>query len=193
MFKRLYNQVLSWAEHQYASRYLFALSVAESSFFPIPPDVMLAPMCLAKPNNSLRLALVTTVGSVIGGIIGYFIGYFSFDIIEPLIETVGYSEKFLVVQEWFEDWGFWAVLIAGFSPIPYKVFTITAGLLGMSFLPFVMASIIGRGARFFLVAYLVSLGGDKLRLGLNDYIERIGWLVTAMIVVGIAVYKLELF
>lgn len=193
MFKRLYNKVLSWAEHQYASRYLFVLSLAESSFFPIPPDVMLAPMCLAKPSKSFRFALITTVGSIAGGIIGYCIGFFSFELVEPLIEKVGYSDKFLVVQEWFNGWGFWAVLIAGFSPIPYKLFTITAGLLGMPFLPFVIASIIGRGARFFLVAYLVSLGGDKLRYGLNDYIERIGWIVTIVVIVGIAIYKLELF
>ena len=189
MFKRLYNRVLQWAEHRYASHYLFFLSVAESSFFPIPPDVMLAPMCLAKPSKSFSYALITTVGSVLGGIIGYCIGFFSFELVEPLIESIGYAHKFDVVKEWFDNWGFWAILVAGFSPIPYKVFTVTAGLLGMYFLPFVLASIIGRGARFYLVAYLVSLGGDGLRHRLNDYIEKIGWTVTAAIILGIVIYK----
>lgn len=192
MFKNLYNQVLGWAEHKFASRYLFLLSVAESSFFPIPPDVMLAPMCLTKPKKSFHFALITTIGSVVGGIIGYLIGYFSFDLLEPFIETVGYTEKFEVVKQWFVDWGFWAILIAGFSPIPYKVFTVTAGLLNMFIVPFILASILGRGARFFLVAYLVKLGGDDLRNGLSKHIERIGWLVTIIIIIGVAVYKFKL-
>jgi len=192
MFENLYNKVLLWAEHKFASRYLFLLSLAESSFFPIPPDVMLAPMCLAKPKKSFKFALITTVGSVVGGVIGYLIGYFSFDLLEPFIETVGYTGKFEVVKQWFADWGFWAVLIAGFSPIPYKVFTVTAGLLNMFIVPFVLASILGRGARFFLIAYLVKLGGDDLRHGLRKHIERIGWLVTLIIIIGIAVYKFKL-
>jgi len=192
MFKSLYNRVLMWAEHRFASRYLFILSLAESSFFPIPPDVMLAPMCLAKPKKSFYFALITTVGSVVGGIIGYLIGFYSFDLLEPIIVAVGYTEKFEVVKQWFSEWGFWAILIAGFSPIPYKVFTVTAGLLSMFMVPFILASIIGRGARFFLVAYLVKLGGDDLRNGLSKHIERIGWVVTLIIIIGVAAYKLKL-
>ncbi|ORU93074.1 MAG: hypothetical protein A6F70_04635 [Cycloclasticus sp. symbiont of Bathymodiolus heckerae] len=190
MFKRLYNQVLSWAEHPKANKFLLALSFAESSFFPIPPDVMLAPMCLAKPSKGFYFAALTTIGSVLGGAFGYMIGMFSFELIEPAIEALKYGEKLENVKLWFAEWGFWAIFIAGFSPIPYKLFTIAAGMLHMMFLPFILASIIGRGARFFLVAFLISLGGDKLRHQLNSYIEVIGWAVTATIVLGLLVYKL---
>jgi membrane protein YqaA with SNARE-associated domain len=189
MFKKLYNLVLAWAEHPKANKFLLALSFAESSFFPIPPDVMLAPMCLAKPSKSFYYAFLTTLGSVLGGVLGYLIGMYSFDLIEPLIELLKYQEKFEIVKVWFAEWGFWAIFIAGFSPIPYKLFTITAGMLSMLFIPFVLASIIGRGSRFFLVAFLVSLGGEKLRNKLNDYIEWIGWAVTVLVVLGIVIYK----
>jgi membrane protein YqaA with SNARE-associated domain len=191
VFKRLYNAVLKWVEHPRAEKYLFALSFAESSFFPIPPDVMLAPMCLARPEKNIRFATVTTIASVLGGVFGYCIGYIAFDLIEPLIASIGYTHKFELVKVWFVEWGFWAVLIAGFSPVPYKVFTISAGLLGMLIIPFVLASLLGRGARFFLVAFLVSLGGDDLRANLGKHIEKIGWLVTLVIVVGLVVYKLN--
>jgi len=191
MFKQLYNRVLTWAEHPKANRFLFGLSFAESSFFPIPPDVMLAPMCLAKPSRGFYFATLTTLGSVLGGIFGYFIGLFAFDFIQPAIEALKYTEKLEHVNEWFVEWGFWAILIAGFSPIPYKLFTIAAGMLQMMFLPFVIASIVGRGARFFLVAFLVSLGGEGLRDQLNNHIERIGWAVTAVIVLGLLIYKLS--
>lgn len=189
MFRRLYSQVLSWAEHPKATRYLLGLSFAESSFFPIPPDVMLAPMCLAKSSKGFYFAMITTLGSVAGGVFGYLIGMFSYELIEPIIEVLNYAEKLEHVKTWFEDWGFWAILIAGFSPIPYKLFTIAAGMLSMAFFPFVLASIVGRGARFFLVAFLVSLGGDGLRDKLNDYIEIIGWAVSAIIIVGLLLYK----
>lgn len=191
MFRTLYQKVLSWAEHPKASKFLFGLSVAESSFFPIPPDVMLAPMCLSRPSKAFYFALLTTVGSVAGGVIGYLIGMYSFEIVAPIIDSLKYTEKFEHVKVWFTEWGFWAIFIAGFSPIPYKLFTIAAGLLGMLFIPFVIASIIGRGARFFLVAFLVSLGGDNLRDKLNDYIEMIGWSVTVLIVLFLVVYNLS--
>jgi len=152
---------------------------------------MLAPMCLAKPKKSYYFAFLTTLGSVIGGVFGYLIGMFSFELIQPMIELLKYDSKLEHVKIWFADWGFWAILIAGFSPIPYKLFTIAAGMLNMLFIPFVLASIVGRGARFFLVAFLVSLGGDNLRNKLNDYIERIGWAVSAVIVVGLLIYKLS--
>ncbi|PHS71278.1 MAG: hypothetical protein COB22_07160 [Cycloclasticus sp.] len=190
MFKRLYNQVLSWAAHPKANRFLFALSVAESSFFPIPPDVMLAPMCLAKPSKGFQLALLTTVGSVIGGVLGYLIGMYSFDLVEPIIETLNYSQELEEVKTWFAEWSFWAIFVAGFSPIPYKLFTIAAGMLGMLFIPFVLASIIGRGARFFLIATLVFYGGENLRDKLEEYIESIGWGVVVLVVSGLIIYKL---
>jgi len=185
LFSRLYARVMQWVRHPHATWYLAGLSFAESSFFPIPPDVMLAPMALAKPNKAWRLALITTVASLLGGILGYFIGMFAFDLLQPWIESVGYQHKFEMVQVWFGKWGFWAVFIAGFSPIPYKVFTISAGLASMAFLPFVIASLIGRGARFFLVASLMRWGGEPMERALHEYIDRIGWLI---IIVAVAVY-----
>jgi len=185
IFSHLYSRVMQWVRHPHARWYLAGLSFAESSFFPIPPDVMLAPMALAQPNKALRLALLTTVASVLGGILGYLIGMYSFELIQPWIERMGYQHKFDSVQQWFGEWGFLAIFVAGFSPVPYKVFTITAGLISMSFLPFVVASLIGRGARFFLVASLMRWGGEPMEKAMHEYVDRIGWL---LIVVGVAVY-----
>ena len=190
---KLYNYTLRLAAHAKASYYLFALSFAESSFFPIPPDVMLAPMCLANPKKVWRFAFLTTIGSVLGGALGYFIGKFSFDYIEPFIERLGYIIAYQDAVNWFGNWGFWAILIAGFSPIPYKVFTIAAGALNMAFLPFIIGSVVGRGARFYLVAFLVKLFGVKIDSVLKKYMDRIGWALILLIVIGLAVINLKMF
>lgn len=180
---QLYNYILRLASHKKASYYLFILSVSESSFFPIPPDVMLAPMCLAKPSKLWNFAFITTIGSVLGGVVGYFIGKFLFDNIEPLIEIMGYVIAYQSAVLWFNDWGFWAILIAGFSPIPYKVFTIAAGALNMAFLPFLIGSAIGRGARFYLLAYLVKIFGTKIDYMLKRYMDKIGWISLVIIII----------
>ena len=161
MYKLLacYDYILRLASHAKATYYLFLLSVAESSFFPIPPDVMLLPMCLAQPNRVWRLAGITTIGSVLGGVIGYAIGAYAFGFIEPVLADSGYMNSYLHAVRWFEEWGFWAIFVAGFSPIPYKVFTIAGGAMGMALLPFVVASFIGRGARFYLLALLIRFFG----------------------------------
>ncbi len=184
LFSRLLDMVMGWAEHRHASYYLAGLSFAESSFFPIPPDVMLAPMSLAKPERAWQFALVTTIASVLGGIAGYFIGMFAFELVEPLLHRAGYWQRYLDAREWFAVWGVWVVFLAGFSPIPYKIFTVTAGVVGMAFLPFVLASFVGRGARFFLVAWLMRIGGPKMEEILKQYIDRIGWLLVIVVVVG---------
>ncbi|BAU57492.2 lipoprotein B [Halorhodospira halochloris] len=159
------------------------MSVAESSVFPIPPDVLLAPMSLARPNRALLFALIATLGSVIGGLVGYLLGYFALYLVEPWIESAGYAESYLLAVDWFQQWGFWVVLVAGFSPIPYKVFTVAAGATGVALLPFVLGSLIGRGARFFLVATLVAWGGARLEPWLLRHVERIGWIsVVALLV-----------
>jgi len=189
MFKKLYDKVILWAKHEHAEKYLAVLSFAESSFFPIPPDVMLAPMVLAKQEKAWRLALVTTVASVLGGMLGYAIGFFAFDMIQPWLEGSHYWPKYQMAEQWFADWGFWAIFIAGFSPIPYKVFTIAAGALSMMFLPFVLASFVGRGLRFFLVAGLLKLGGKKFEAKLRHYMDIIGWSVVALVLIAVAVYK----
>ena len=189
MFKALYEKALIWAKHRHATKYLCALSFSESSFFPIPPDVMLAPMALAQPEKAFRFALLTTLFSVLGGMLGYGIGYFLFDNIAPWLQETKYWEKYLTAESWFKEWGFWAVFVAGFSPIPYKVFTIAAGALQMSFLPFVLASLVGRGARFFLVAMLIAAGGEKLESKLRQYMDIIGWVIVALVVIGGVAYK----
>ncbi len=178
----LYEKVMSWAKHSHAEYYLSGLSFAESSFFPIPPDVMLMPMALATPNRAWFFALITTLASVLGGILGYMIGMFAYELVQPLLEGQ-WSEYYHITQKWFNEWGFWAIFIAGFSPIPYKVFTITAGILSMSFIPFIIASGIGRGGRFFLVAGLMRWGGKSMEQMLKKYIDIIGWLVIILAII----------
>lgn len=189
IFSRLYDWVLGWAKHPRASRYLAALSFAESSFFPIPPDVMLAPMALGRRDRAWWFAFITTVWSVLGGALGYLIGMFLFDVLaQPLISFYDASEAFATAQDKFKAHGVWIVFIAGFTPIPYKIFTISAGLASMAFFPFVVASLIGRGARFFLVSALIYFGGERFESGLRRYVDLIGWLMIALIVVGLGVY-----
>lgn len=182
LFEPLYHRVISWSRHRHAERYLGALSFAESSFFPIPPDVMLAPMCLADRDKAWRFATVTTVTSLLGGIAGYAIGFFLFELVEPWLHKMGYWDAYLHGKAWFDKWGVWAVFVAGFSPIPYKIFTISAGAAVLNFPGFIIASLVGRGARFFLVAGLIKAGGERMEQLLPQYVERLGWAV-----VGIAV------
>ncbi len=189
LFTRLYDLSLKWAAHRHASYYLGGLSFAESSFFPIPPDVMLAPMTLAKPHKGIGYALLTTIASVLGGLFGYLVGYFAYELVEPVIIRFGYLEHFQMAQQWFEEWGFWIVLIAGFSPIPYKVFTIAAGTLSL-FLPvFLLASLIGRGSRFFLVAGLIIWGGERFERKLRQYVEWLGWFMVALIIAAVIYWQ----
>ncbi|MCJ7557566.1 MAG: DedA family protein [Gammaproteobacteria bacterium] len=190
IFGPLYDRVLKWAGSPSAPWYLGGLSFAESSFFPIPPDVMLVPMCLGAPAKAMRFALLTTLASVAGGIAGYFIGLYALEWAAPWMQEFGYWERYLQVQGIFARWGFWAVLVAGFSPIPYKVFTISAGALAMTFPLFVLASAVGRGARFFMVAGLVSWGGPKIEPVLLKYVERLGWVTVALLGIGLLVWKL---
>jgi membrane protein YqaA with SNARE-associated domain len=185
LFGPLYDRVLAWSGHPHAQWYLGGLSFAESSFFPIPPDVMLAPMTLARPASWLRLAFITTITSVLGGLAGYAIGYFALDLIEPWLRSSAYWDGYVEVQGWFETWGFWAVLVAGFSPIPYKLFTISAGALAM-FLPlFAIASFVGRGARFYLVAWLIRTGGPAMESRLRQHVELLGWIAVALVVLAV--------
>ncbi len=151
---------------------------------------MLAPMSLANPARAWWLAGLTTVASVLGGLLGYLIGLFAFDLIEPLLHSRGYYPKYEQAKIWFDEWGFWAVFLAGFSPIPYKVFTITAGVISMAVVPFIAASVIGRGARFFLVATLMAWGGERMESVLHKYVDRIGWLTVVLAVVVVLILKL---
>lgn len=184
LFSALYSRVLSWSRHPKAPWYLGGLSFIESSFFPIPPDVMLAPMSMAQPRRAWWFALITTVTSVLGGLLGYAIGHFALDALLPWLQDSRYWPAYQASMVWFEEWGVWAVFIAGFSPIPYKVFTIAAGALSMALLPFTLASVIGRGARFFLVAGLMAWGGARMEAMLHRTIDWIGWATVALVAVA---------
>ena len=184
LFSALYSRVLSWSRHPKAPWYLGGLSFMESSFFPIPPDVMLAPMSMAQPRRAWWFALITTVTSVLGGLLGYAIGHFALDALLPWLQDSRYWPAYQASMVWFEEWGVWAVFIAGFSPIPYKVFTIAAGALSMALLPFTLASVIGRGARFFLVAGLMAWGGARMEAMLHRTIDWIGWATVALVAVA---------
>jgi membrane protein YqaA with SNARE-associated domain len=166
------------------------LSFAESSFFPIPPDVMLAPMVLARRDRAWHYALLTTVMSVIGGLAGFLIGALAIDWIMPWLGKFGYAATFERAQGWFIAWGFWAILAAGFSPIPYKIFTIAAGAMSMLLVPFMLASVAGRGARFFLVAALIYWGGEPFERNLRRYVDVLGWIVVGIIIFLILVLRI---
>jgi len=189
MFVRLYDQVIEWSAHRRAPAILSVLSFTESSFFPVPPDVMLMPMCLAKPKRAWFYAMVCTLASVLGGMAGYLIGKLAFGWIEPWLMSSHYADTFTNAVEAFDTWGFWYILLAGFTPIPYKVFTISAGVVGMPFYAFIGGSMVGRGGRFFLVAALIRLGGEKLASRLRKYVDLIGWLTILAAVVIFAIVK----
>ncbi len=191
MFEKLYVKVMQLARQPQALNYLAVLSFLESFVLPFPPpDVMLAPMSVARPERAMRFASVTLIASVIGGMTGYMIGAFLFDQVQPFVVEWGYQQKFDVVMNWFEIWGFWAVLIAGFSPVPYKLFTLSAGVLSLAIIPFLVASLIGRGLRFFLLAWCLAKFGPAIESKLIQYIERIGWAIVIILLVFIVTYYL---
>ena len=177
LLTRLYDRVIRLSAHPKAPAWLAALSFAESSFFPVPPDVMLGPMCVAKPRRGWMYALNCTVSSVLGGGFGYLIGRLAFEWISPWLMSSVYADSFNRAAQAFDQWGFWFILIAGFTPIPYKVFTIAAGVAGMPLIPFIAGSSVGRGGRFFLVAGLVRLLGDEASTKLRSLVDRAGWIM----------------
>ena len=185
IFSSLYVRVMRWASHRYAPWFLAALSFAEASFFPVPPDTMLAPMSIAKPKAAWGYATLAMLASVCGGLLGYTIGKFAFEIVTPWLHSMGYWPAYLRTEQWFKAWGVWAILLAGFSPIPYKLFTITAGAVAMPIFPFVLAAAVGRGARFYLVAGLMRWGGEDMQRILHKYIDRLGWV---MVIAALIIY-----
>ena len=190
LFTTLYDRVIGWSKHPHAAYYLGGLSFAESSFFPIPPDVMLAPMSIARPERAWWLAFLTTLTSVLGGVFGYLVGAFAFEYIEPWLQTSSYWPKFETVRAWFNEWGIWVVVVAGFSPIPYKLFTVTAGVLSLAVIPFIIASFIGRGSRFYLVAGLLKFAGPRFEPLILKYVEWIGWITVLLLAIAIIWFKL---
>jgi membrane protein YqaA with SNARE-associated domain len=185
MFNRLYHWVLSLSGSRHAPLALAAIAFAESSFFPIPPDVILIPMSLAKPRMALRYAAIATVASVAGGMVGYAIGALLFDTLgQWLIHLYGYAEKMAALKESYAHWGALIILLKGLTPIPFKLVTIVSGLLGYNFAIFVLLCIVTRGARFFILAGALNWFGDPLRVLLERYFAVFLLLLAATIVVG---------
>ncbi len=190
IFGPLYDKVMQWSCHPRAEIYLGVVSFIESSFFPIPTSLMLAPMVMAKRERAWWLASLATVTSVLGGLFGYLIGYFLFDQVgERILAFYHLQGSFVEMQDWFDQYGVWLVFLAGLTPIPYKLFTITSGVLGLALIPFAIASVVGRASQFFLVAALVWWGGSKIEPVLDKWIEWVGWGVLLVAAAGFLVVK----
>ncbi|MDQ6989113.1 MAG: YqaA family protein [Mariprofundaceae bacterium] len=185
ILRRLYLWTLSWAEHPSARYALFFIAVIESSIFPIPPDILLIALALGKPQWAMKFAAICTAGSTLGAALGYAIGLFLFATIgQTIIDFYGLSSQYTQAETWFAMYGVAIVLIAGFSPIPFKVTTIAAGAFGLNFLLFMLASLLSRGARFFLEAAILRWGGDRLRFYVEKHFELMTLLVTLLVVAG---------
>ena len=194
MFKNLYKKCLDLAAHKSSKYYLAIVSFIESSFFPIPPDVMVIPMVISKKNDFIKIFLITTIFSVLGGMLGYLIGAFFFEFGAHIMSFYGYEDKLSKIKEnLVNSDGFYAWLgvlfLAGFTPLPYKVFTITSGLIGFNFLIFVLISLISRGLRFFIVSYLSYKFGDLF----NEYMDKHGskWFTIIgilIVIIGLIIY-----
>jgi membrane protein YqaA with SNARE-associated domain len=190
MLRKLYDWVLHWAETPYGTWALFILAFCESSFFPIPPDVLLIALGVALPKKSLKYAWVCSIGSVIGGCLGYLIGWQFMAVIgTKIIHFYGLTDKVDYIRDLFVQYDAWAIAIAGFTPIPYKVFTISAGAFGINFTVFVIASALSRSARFFLVGGLIYLFGPRIQRFIDRYFDILAVAFTVLLVVGFVLIK----
>jgi len=196
LFKPLYEIALKWAAHPKAPWYLGALSFIEAIIFPVMPEVMLAPMVLAKPEKWARYATISLVGSVLGALVGYALGHWAFDFVRPLLADLGWLPRIdEYVAELTKDvqqhpWNaFWTLVLAGFLPIPLKIFTWASGIVGVPMLAFVASMIVGRGKRVFLLAGAIRLGGPRAEAALHRWIEPIGWLAVGLLVAVFIYFK----
>ncbi|MEE9275375.1 MAG: YqaA family protein [bacterium] len=188
--RRLYDWVLSWADTGYGTSALGAVSFTESVFLPIPPDPLLMALCLGNPRRAYYFALVCSLASVAGGAAGYLIGVWLFEAIgQPILLFYGAMEKYNTLQTWFRTYDAWAVGVAGFTPIPYKVFTISAGAFRINFLVFLFASLISRSARFFLVAWLIRRFGSSIRGFIDRYFNLLTLVFIVLLVGGFLVLR----
>ena len=182
MLRRLYDRVMQLAEGPQAEKWLAVISFSESSFFPIPPDAMIVPMVLARPERAWRIAAICTIASVLGGFFGYAIGYFLYETVgRQIVDFYGYQAAFEKFHHQFQEWGLWIILIKGMTPIPYKIVTIASGVAHFDLAVFAVASLVTRAARFFLVAALLKAFGPPLR----TFIERYLTLVTTALLLAI--------
>jgi len=195
MFTRLYNRCLELASHKNSNYFLGVISFIESSFFPIPPDVMIAPMAIAKKKEFLKIFLIATIFSVLGGIFGYVIGAYFYDFAMSIVEFYNYENKVISIKKALSQGnGFYTWLailfLAGFTPLPYKVFTIASGLISFNLLIFILISFISRGLRFFIVSYLSSKFGDAFTNYMNKHGQKWFTIIGAIIVIIFAIFYL---
>ena len=190
MLRRLYDWVLHWAETPYSTWALFILAFAESSFFPVPPDVLLIALAVAKPKKAFKYALVCSIGSVLGGSLGYLIGdQFMAAIGQKIVHFYGFEDKVAYIANLYQQYDAWAVGIAGFTPVPYKVFTIAAGMFKIDFSVFIFASLLSRSARFFLVGGLIYKFGASIQYFIDRYFNILAVTFTVLLVLGFVVIK----
>ena len=188
--RRVYDWVLHWAETPYGVWALFILAFAESSFFPIPPDILLIALAISIPTKAFRYALVCSFGSILGGIFGYYIGaQLMGSVGQPLIDYYGAQHYFDKVAGMYKEHEFWAVSAAGFTPIPYKVFTITGGACGINLVTFIIASTLSRSARFFIVAGLIYKFGPSIKTFIDKYFNVLSILFLIVLVLGFLLVK----
>jgi len=189
--RRMYDWTIGWAERPGGTYALFLLAFAESSFFPIPPDVLLIALCVGAPKNSFKFAAVCSVGSVVGGMLGYSIGFWGYDVIgEPIVRLYHGEAVMEKIEAWYDAYGFWGTLAAAVTPIPYKVFTIASGVFEFPFGPFMLASIIGRSFRFFLVGGTIYVFGPAVKAVIEKYFDWLAWLLLILGVCGFLAIKL---
>ena len=183
--RRLYDWVLGWADTPYGAPALFILAFAESSFFPIPPDVLLIALAVAVPTRAFRFALICTAGSVAGGVAGYAIGVYGWEAIgKPIVDAYHGQPVMDKIQAWYSEYGFWGTLAAAITPIPYKVFTLASGVFSINFSVFVLASVLSRGLRFFLVAALVYHFGPAIERFITLHFNRLAICFGVLFLVG---------
>ncbi len=188
--RKLYEWVLSWAESKFSSFFLALLSLSEAIFFPIPPDVLLIALCMGNPKKSLYFALVASVFSVLGGVLGYVLGYFAWENLKHLFLNVVFSEDaFNRVARMYDEHSFIAIFTAGFTPIPYKVFTISAGVFAINFTAFLVASAISRSLRFFIVAGLIYIYGERIRTFIDEHFNKLTVAFAILLLLGFLILK----
>ena len=191
LIRRLYDWVLGWAETPYGAPALFILAFAESSFFPIPPDVLLIALAVAAPTRAFSFALICTAGSILGGMAGYAIGFYAYDAIgERVVQTYHGEAVMDKIKIWYKQYGFLGTLAAAITPIPYKIFTISSGVFKLPFVAFVAASVIGRAFRFFLVAALIRKFGPSIKTWIESRFNLAVTLFTILLIGGFAAIKL---
>ncbi len=190
LIRRLYDWTIRWADRPGGVYALFLLAFAESSFFPIPPDVLLIALCVGAPTKSFRFALVCTVGSVLGGMAGYGIGYWGYEAIgKPIVDASHGQDVMLKIKSWYDEYGFWGNLAAAVTPIPYKVFTIASGVFQFDFLQFTVASVVGRGLRFFVVAGLIYWVGPRMKVFIEKYFDLLAIAGMILLIGGFVLLK----